>query len=184
MTKLLTHENHLDPNQAKWFAVCTPYKREKYICNLLTRKGITSYLPIQKVTRQYTRKIKTLELPLINCYVFVHITKADYVKVLETEQVSHFLRIGKNLLSIPDEEISLIRRILGESLPISAKKTTYHEGEQVEIIAGNLTGIEGTLIKIEGKNRVIVDLKYLGYSLNMHIDPSLLRKKYTSTPIF
>lgn len=179
MIEPLTHENHLHPSEPKWFAICTRYKREKYVCRLLNRKGIISYLPIQKVTRKYTRKIKHVELPLMNCYVFVQIVKSEYVKVLETEQVMQFVRIGKNLLSIPEKEIDLIRRILGESISVTAEKTTYREGDKVEIASGNLAGVEGTLIRVEGKSQVLVDLQFLGYTLSMHIDPSLLIKKNT-----
>ena len=172
-----SHENHLHASEAKWFAICTPYKREKYVCRLLERKGILTYLPIQKVTRQYTRKIKHVELPLINCYVFVCITKEQYVKVLETDQVIQFLRIGKNLLSIPNQEIELIKRILGEFSSLSVEQTAYHEGDEVEIIGGNLTGIKGTLIEVQGKSKLLVKLDVLGYTLNMQIDPKLLRKQ-------
>ena len=68
-------EDHLHPTEARWFAVYTGYKHEKKVVELLTQKGITAYTPLHRVTRRYTRKVKHVELPLINCYVFVQITK-------------------------------------------------------------------------------------------------------------
>ncbi len=172
-----TNENHLHVTEPRWFAIYTPYKREKYVQNLLKRKGITCYLPVQIITRRYLRKIREVELPLFSRYVFVKIVKNDYIKVLETEQVLHFVRIGKNLLSIQEEEINLIKRILGESIPISASVISYEKGDRVEITSGNLTGIEGTLVHTNGKTNVLVDLHYMGYTLNIQIDRSLLKKK-------
>lgn len=177
MTNLHTHENHLHLSEPRWFAIYTPYKREKHVNQLLVRKGIDAYVPLQTLTRRYTRKIKQVELPLFNRYVFVKIVKGDYVKVLETEGVIQFVKIGGNLLSIPEEEISLIKRVIGESIPLNCTKPSYEVGDRVEIIAGNLTGIEGTLVKEEGKTQMLVDLHYLGYSLRIHIDQSLLRMK-------
>lgn len=170
------YENHLSDTEARWFAVYTSYKREKIALRQLQRKGITAYVPIQKLTRRYSRKIKHVELPLISGYVFVKILKKEYVKVLETEYVIRFISFSKNLLSIPEEEIELMRRVLGEGLEVNAEKTTFYEGDLVEIAAGNLMGLQGTLVSLEGKNQVLIDLVYLGYTLQINIDPNLLRK--------
>lgn len=180
MQKRLEHENHLNPTQAKWFAVCTAYKSEKLVFNQFQKKGIEAYLPIQIVTRRYTRKIKTVRLPLINCFVFVKITKSAYVSVLETNQVVRFLKMGNNLISIPDKEIELMKRILGEGMEVAANPKYFYEGERVEILSGNLTGTEGTLVKRLGKNQVLVDLDFIGYTLELQIDPTLLVSKQTA----
>lgn len=69
------HENHLHPIESRWFAVYTRSKSEKVVKRLLDQKNIENYLPLQKVTRRYTRKIKSYEIPLISCYIFVKIAK-------------------------------------------------------------------------------------------------------------
>ena len=58
------HENHLDENTPKWFAIYTHYKREKIAAKDLAKVRYSStYLPIQTVTRRYVRKVKKVELP-------------------------------------------------------------------------------------------------------------------------
>lgn len=171
-----THENHLDTNEARWFAVYTSYKREKIVHAMLNQKGIHSYLPLQKVTRRYTRKIKTLELPLISCYLFVKITKSEYVPVLETDHVLKFIRFSKNLIAIPEEEINTLKKVVGEGIEIEVEPLSYKKGDEVEIVAGNLTGMRGKLVSVEGKKRVLIDLEHLGYSLRIAIDSKLLKK--------
>jgi transcription antitermination factor NusG len=173
-----TYENHLHPETARWFAVYTNYKREKLIRKLLSAKGIEVYLPIQKVTRRYVRKIKHLELPLINCYVFVKITKSEYISVL----VLKFIRFPNNLLSIPEAEIQLMKRIIGEHIDFTFEPITFVEGEEVEIIAGNLTGLEGKLVAQEGRQRFLIELTNLGYEFRMTIDPTMLRRKRAFSP--
>ncbi len=172
-----TYENHLHEQIPKWFAVYTQYKREKLVLKQLSAKGIEVYLPLQKVIRRYIRKVKYLELPLINCYVFVKITKAEYIRVLETEHVLKFIHFSNNLLSIPEAEIQLMKRIIGEELGFTIEPATFCAGEEVEIIGGELTGLEGKLISREGKHSFLVELTNIGFQFRMAIDPSLLRPK-------
>ena len=171
-----TPENHLDPAEARWFAIYTPYKREKLVCRQLQKKGVTAYLPVQRLVRRYTRKMRTVELPLISCYVFVKIIKPDYIKVLETEQVMGFVKFSGNLIAIPEAEMELMKRILGEGIEVNVEKQAFHQGDMVEVISGNLLGLRGKLCSIQGKKQMLVDLEFLGYTLQMTIDPVLLRK--------
>jgi transcription antitermination factor NusG len=171
-----TYENHLHDTEPRWFAVYTNYKREKLVEKMLTQKRIECYLPIQRVTRRYVRKVRTLELPLISCYIFVKITKKEYVSVLETEYVLKFTKIAQNLLSIPESEIETMKRVVGEGLEVTIEPTAMQEGDEVEITSGNLTGLKGRLVSIEGKKQMVVELEQMGYSLRMNIDASLLRK--------
>ena len=170
-------ENHLDDVEPRWFAVYTRYKSEKVVHSLLEKKEIHSYLPLQRVTRRYTRKIKQHDIPLISCYIFVKITKNEYVKVLETENVVNFLKFSKNLLSIPDEEIEILKRVVGDGeFYVEAEPGVFHEGDAVEIIGGKLTGIRGRLVEKQGKKHMVIELENVGYSLRMDVDVSLLRK--------
>ena len=67
--------NHLDENTPKWFAVHTKYKSEKIVQRMLSQKNVNAYLPLQKHIRKYQRRVTSVELPLISCYIFVNITK-------------------------------------------------------------------------------------------------------------
>ncbi len=169
-------EDHLHPTEARWFAVYTGYKHEKKVVELLTQKGIIAYVPLHRVTRRYTRKVKHIELPLINCYVFVQIAKPDYVPVLETPFVLRFLKIKRNLLAIPEQEIDLLRRIVGEVKDVEVETSALHEGDEVEVISGQLTGLRGTLVEKRGQHKLIIALQTLGYDLMMEVNPAILRK--------
>lgn len=169
-------ENHLHETEKRWFAVYTRYKSEKVVSQFLNQKEIENYLPLQKVVRRYTRKIKTHNLPLIPCYIFVRIVKKEYVPVLETENVVKFLRFSKNLLSIPEEEIDILRRVVGDGEEVEAEVGVYHEGDLVEVVGGKLTGLKGRLVEKQGKKQMLIELENVGYTLRMNIDVSLLRK--------
>ncbi len=178
MASQVEYENHLHDTKPKWFAVYTRYKREKVVKKFLDKKGITSYLPLNKVVRRWERKVKNVELPLINCYVFVNIVKSDYIHVLETENVLNFVRFSKNLISIPDEEIELMKRVTGEFNDIEIVQSRITKGDRVEIVGGSLTGTTGKLVEKENKKRFLIELDNIGYSLLIEVDPMLLRKIY------
>lgn len=141
----------------------------------LAKKGIAAYVPLISSVKQYASRVKISEIPLINCYAFVKITKNEYVRVLETQYVMSFIKQRQNLISIPEEEINLLKRIVGEIENVSAENIEMDLGDEVEIISGNLTGIRGRLVESEGKNKFVVQLASIGYQLSMVIDKSLLR---------
>lgn len=167
-------ENHLSDNDFRWFAINTRYKAEKVVFQALQKKGVEAYLPINKVVREYTRKRKIVELPLINCYLFVRINKVQYNAVLETHHVIRFIRFANNLISIPEDEIELLRRICDERQNIQSEPLQFHAGQAVEIIGGNLTGVKGILAAQSGRN-FVVELNHIGIGLHMEIDRRLLQ---------
>lgn len=169
-------ENHLHESEARWFAVYCRSKSEKVVQRLLANKEIENYLPLQRVTRRYTRKIKHYDIPLISCYIFVKITKSEYVPVLETENVAKFIRFARNLYSIPEEQINLLKRIVGEGEDVVAEPGRFNEGDEVEVIGGKLTGLKGRMVERQGKKHLVVELESIGYTLRMTVDIALLRK--------
>lgn len=174
-TNIFEPINHLSETEDKWFAVYTKYKCEKYVVNQLGKKGISAYLPLTTVTKKYVSKVKRYQVPLINCYVFVKIKKNEYVRVLETEYVMAFIKQRQSLISIPEAEINTLRLVVGEIENVEAGDFALQQGDEVEIIAGNLTGIRGLLVNKEGNNRFVVALQTVGLQLSMTIDRSLMR---------
>ena len=175
-TAALQYENHLDATEARWFAVYARYKREKMVAQRLQEKGIEYYLPLQRLTRRYTRKVKHVELPLISGYLFARITRAEYVRVLETQDVIQFVRFSRNLVSIPEREIEIIRRVVGEDIEIEIESSSFQLGDAVEIIGGQLTGLKGILMERRSGKNFVIELESLGYSLLMQVDPALLHR--------
>lgn len=169
------NEIQLHEQEARWFAVYTKYKREKLVYKRLQDKGMCTYLPLQKLTRHYTRKVKKVELPLISCYIFVKITKAEYVPVLETPDVVHFVKFAKQLLAIPEEEMQLLQRVVGENIEVEIKPNDFQEGDEVEVIGGQLTGLKGLLVRRDSNKNFLIELTNLGYSMEMHVPVEYLR---------
>ena len=169
--------NQLHETEARWFAIHTRSKCEKLVVNLLGKKQIEAYVPLVRTVRKYTRKIKKIEKPLISCYVFVRIVKADYITVLETANVAAFVRFSRTLIAIPEEEINTLRRIVLESdIELEAIPGSLAPGDPVTISAGPLTGLNGSVVKPEGKRKFQVSLDRMGYTLLITIDEKFIQK--------
>ncbi|MFN0014680.1 MAG: UpxY family transcription antiterminator [Saprospiraceae bacterium] len=169
--------NHLHVTEPRWFAVRTRAKCEKVVQYALSKKGVHAYLPLLRVLRRYVRSTRLTEKPIISGYVFVKISKSDYLPVLETEYAAGFVHFGHDLLAIPEEEIELLRRIaLEDNLDVTAVPGLLTEGDPVEISGGALAGLRGWVVKTDGKRRFQVVLDRLGYSLLITVNASLLER--------
>jgi len=172
------HSNHLDEQEARWFAVYTKYRSEKFVVGLLKGKGIEAYVPLSKRIKKYASKVKSYHVPLISCYVFVKILKKDYLSVLKTPYILSFVRQKKDLISIPEEEMELMRRIVGEKYNATISEDKDLEiGDTVEILSGQLTGLVGKMISNKGKHNVLVELESIGHHFQIEVPPDLLMKK-------
>ena len=163
-------------NTPQWYAIRTQLKCEKQVATFLDRADVNAYLPLQQYTRKWGRRVVDVQIPLISNYIFVNITRADYVKVLQTEYVYGFIKFGGQLIPIPEREIDLIKRILGEYKNIDVQSLEFEEGEEIEIIAGKLTGLKGKLVKKEGKNKVLVELQNIGLGLYLTVELGMIQK--------
>ena len=144
---------------------------------MLEKKHIQAWVPLQKLLRRWGRVTRWTEQPLINCYVFVKIVKAEYVPILETENVAGFVKFKQDLIAIPESEIEILKRItLEDDLEITVVPGYFTEGDPVEISKGNLLGLKGKIVKTEGKHKMLVELAHIGYSLVITVDTSFLQK--------
>lgn len=161
-----------------WYAVRTFHRREKHVNKLLELKNVNAWVPLREKTRIYTRKIRKVQLPLISQYVFVQIDEKQKGKVLQTEGVISFVQPSGYIVPIPKEEINLLKRVIGEDMEaeIEVEEGQIQEGDHVEIIGGELTGLQGYMIERRGKNKVAVNLEHFQHAILMEIPVSALRK--------
>ena len=166
----------LHDKEARWFAVHAMPRHERKVVERLTAKGIEAYVPVSVKFKQYAKKRKKHHYVLLTGFVFVKIIKSELTRVLETESLYGLLKIGRDILAIPDEQIKMLRKIVGdEAMDVSLHNGEYHAGQEVEIVGGSLTGTKGILKRIEGKNRFIVKLEVVGVFLEMTVDPKAVQ---------
>lgn len=166
----------IDREVMRWYAVRTAFRHEKMAMRDLLRQGVEAWVPLLKETRRYTRKVREVELPLLASYLFVRINEKGYYPVVQSPYINGFVRFGEQIVPVPEEEMELIRRVVGDAAILEASQRTLQVGDLVEIIGGKMTGIRGVLEEERNGNRVSIALETLGYTLVIEVDPKHLRR--------
>lgn len=157
----------------QWYVLRVSYGRAEKANEILTAKGIETYLPLHTINKEVDGKRKKQRVPMLPNFLFVHTSLSIIGLLLKSSPDFRFISFyydhfntksdGKNpplvvpansmenfikLTSIDDEHFLLIDEING----------TYKQGDYVRIIDGPFKGIEGRVTKITGQKRVIVEL--------------------------
>lgn len=159
----------------QWYALYTRVRWEKKVADLLQRKNIEHYCPLNKVQKQWADRKKIVYEPLFSAYVFVHISKAEYITTLQTDGVLHFVQYLNKPAVIRDEEIDVIRRFLSECQDVRVERYEVSIHDKVRITDGAFSSLEGEVIEV--RNRTVrVLLPSLGYALVAEIEKNHLEK--------
>ena len=154
----------------QWFAIRTRYRGEKLAKLHLEKKGIQVFLPLRTYSRAYQRKIKHYEVPLLPCFLFVRITRKEYVAVLDTPLVLGFVRIAQDIFPVRETEMQILRQISGISNELTLHEGPFEVGQQVYINQGPLYGLEGQILKLNSRERFLIRLESVPFALSMEVD--------------
>ncbi|MFI5131987.1 MAG: UpxY family transcription antiterminator [Chitinophagales bacterium] len=154
-----------------WYAVYTRPKWEKKVAELLSRKRIENYCPLNKSVKQWSDRKKTILEPLFTSYVFVNVNDTDHLPVRQTDGILNFVYwLGRPAI-IKDEEINVIRNFLSENQNIRLEQIDVNLNDRVKIISGPFQQWEGNITEIRSKS-VKVLLPSLGYALVAEVPKS------------
>lgn len=156
-----------------WYVVYTYPKKEQKIYTDLVRQKVTTYLPLHKVVRRWSDRLKELMVPLFPNYIFVQIRDNERVGVLRVPGVARFVAFEGRPTVISDEEIDMIRRL--ENTPVELESHLIN-GDRVQIMQGPFAGLKGVLFKKQGKERFGLRLDGLRQALSLDICVSFLKK--------
>lgn len=153
-----------------WFALNSRTRREKYVANILKLKGYEVFVPVRRVRRQWSDRIKEFEDPLFPGYIFCRFSLQDKLAILTVPGVLSVVGVGKTPIPVDEDEISAIRTIVHSGLPVES--WPYLEvGHRVMIEYGPLRGLEGTLLNYElRKKKMVVSVTLLRRSIAVTFD--------------
>ena len=147
----------------KWFAVHTKPRFEKRVTEILTRKKIENYCPINKVQRQWSDRAKLVNEPLFPYFVFIKITECELLSLKQIDGVINFVYwLGRPAI-IRDSEIDAIRQFLDEHSNIRLEKIQVNINEQ-EQTDGSFENYGDGVITLRNKS-VKVELPSLGFRM-------------------
>lgn len=155
-----------------WYAIRVRAKSEIITSNALRQKGYEEFVPLYHSRRKWSDRIKDVEAPLFPGYVFCRFDPLQrLLPILTIPRVVHIVGAGKSPLPIAEEEIASIRSVV--SVGLDPQPWPFLDvGRRVRLERGPLSGIEGIVIQVGTKNRLIVSVELLQRSVAVEIDRS------------
>src|ERR1700677_1884622 len=125
-----------------WFALKVRPKHERTAANALSRLGLDEYVPLTKVRRRWSDRIKELDAPLFPGYIFCRFTYSERLRVLNSPGVESV--VG----ALDDSEIEAMRILVATGKPL-AHLPFLRIGQRVLIERGPFSGIRGVVLRNE-----------------------------------
>jgi transcriptional antiterminator RfaH len=166
--------NHHSP---KWYAVYTRCRAEKKLHSLLQQKNIESFLPLRKTLSSRTDRKKWIELPLLPSYLFVRISKLQQYAVLNTPGAVCYVAFEGQAVPIPEEQITyLYNFIINSAHDIEVHYGEFAAGDLVEVQSGPMKGVQGEVVQIRGRDRLLLRFGALGCCIHVEASRSEIKK--------
>ncbi len=147
-----------------WFALNVRPRHEKTVAMCLDGKGFDQYVPLYRSRRQWSDRMKTVDLPLFGGYVFSRFDSLHRLPVLTIPGVLSVVSFGRGPEPVNAGELESIRRIVESGVP--AEPWPFLEvGQRVRVERGPLAGIEGILLQMRSQSRIVVSLSLLQRSV-------------------
>jgi len=170
-----SHQPPATSHQKTWYAIYTKSRNEKKVYARLVEAEIESFLPLQKILKQWSDRKKWVEEPLFISYLFVYINQNEYYKVLDVIGVVKYITFERKAAPIPEQQILAIKQFLNNEEDQMISSESFKIGDQVEIFRGTLKGLLGNLVDIRGKQKVRIEIESIGQSIILTIPKSYLK---------
>jgi transcription antitermination factor NusG len=161
--------------ESSWHALYTRHQHEKTVAEALFRKGYAVFLPLYGTTRLWRNRPKQLLLPLFPGYVFIQGGMARPIDILSTPGIISIVNWSGAPAAIPPEQIIAVRRMIENPYHVEPHEF-LRSGDKVRVISGALQGLQGILLRIKGKSRLVVSMELLGRSASVEMEESLVER--------
>lgn len=163
-----------EPDSSRWWALYTLSRREKDLMRRLRNQSVSHYAPmIKRRTRSAAGRVRTSYVPLFGGYVFMRGSDDDRQTALRTNCVSRCLKVDD-----PDQLISdlkKIHRLINADVPMTPE-SKIEPGMRIRVRSGPLVGMEGTVVRRRGSERLLVIVEFLQQGASVQLDDFQVEK--------
>jgi len=158
-----------------WYVLYTNARAEKKAELRLQQIGIETFLPLHRVKRQWSDRVKIVETPLFNSYIFVNCNEYQVRELPLIYGIARVVYYLNRPAIVRLEEIEAIKKFL----VIAQGKKIITCGDEVEILAGPFKAKIGKVLQITNKIAKLI-LKEIGVNISVslqEIDKTNLEKQ-------
>jgi transcription antitermination factor NusG len=155
--------------QRCWLAAYTRSRHESHVASKLSLKGVESLLPTYARLTRWSDRIKRSQAPLFPGYVFVHVTEAERVPVLQTAGVVNLVSVAGKAARLQEEEVQKLQACLGR--PNEVEPHPYLKlGHRVRVKHGPFAGCEGILVLKQNAARLVISVDQIMKSVAINLN--------------
>jgi transcription antitermination factor NusG len=157
-----------------WYALSVKSRYERIVATFLENRGYEWFLPLYKSRRCWSDRIKELEMPLFPGYLFCRFDILNRLPVLVIPGVQNIVGGTKLPTAIDAAEITALQTAVQAGL--SREPWPFlRVGDRVKIERGALAGVEGILLQIKGRHRLVLSVTLLQRSVAVDIDSAWVK---------
>lgn len=156
-----------------WYALYTRSRHEKKVTLLLTRAGLDCYLPLRRVKKKWSDRMKMVEEPLFKGYLFVHIEyRRDRIEVLRQLGSVHIVTFEGQPAVVEPHIIATLHQLEERAISMEAVPAlNFSPGDEVLIRQGPFKGIRAKVERLKNTTRLMIALPMLGQIVQAEVDP-------------
>lgn len=146
-----------------WYVIYTKSRSEKKLNLDLEEKGVETYLPMKRELRVWSDRKKWVETPLFPSYVFVRVSDKESHTAIDSQYAVCYVRIKGKPVAIREKQIEALKLLVeDEQRNLDVTNETIETGKPVEVLSGPLKGVQGDVVEIRGKHRLVLRFESLG----------------------
>jgi transcriptional antiterminator RfaH len=169
---LFTEDRLADTLETKWWVLHTKPRAEKSLARRLFADEVSFFLPLREQTHQYRGRSKSSYLPVFPSYLFLFGGEEDRLTARMTNLVVHAIKVDDQELLAAD--LDRVHRLIESGLPLSTVDQLV-PGSEVEITAGPLVGMRGTVVRRGGFSKVIIEVHMLQQGISVEVDETMIQ---------
>lgn len=137
-------------SKLNWYALYTKPRSEKRVKEKLESNGWECYLPLHRSPRVWSDRVKVVDMPLFNSYIFVKCKESEILSSIRVNGVVRVVFYDGKPAVIRQKEVDAIKMFIEE-----AEGKVLCTGDEVEILTGSMKNKSGKIMKIKKKYLVL-----------------------------
>src|SRR5271156_2311449 len=179
----MTRAHQIDPERSDskngeatlfpWFALQVRTRNEAGVAEQLSGRGYERFLPLYKVRKRWSDRIKEVDTPLFPGYLFCRFNPQDRLPILKTPGVMQIVGFKHGPVAVDESEIQALQTIAAAG----ARQQPWPfltAGDRVSIDSGPLLGLEGILTEVRRSHRLVMSVTLLQPYVAVEIDSPLV----------
>ncbi|MFZ3215853.1 MAG: UpxY family transcription antiterminator [Candidatus Acidiferrales bacterium] len=157
-----------------WFALQVRSRCEAGVANQLHGQGYEKFLPLYRLRKRWSDRIKEVDAPLFPGYLFCRFDPHDRLPILKTPGVMQIVSFNNGPSPVDESEVRALQTLVAAGVP-HQPWPFLAAGDRVRIESGPLLGVEGILTEVKRGHRLVLSVTLLQRSVAVEIDSAFVQ---------